>query len=298
MARVNIDDDVEKNDEFWALLELVGGDRDRALGKLVRFFRIAQERYGHGEYMSLQDLESRGLTCMIESGWAIRANSSPTDTEGAMGFRAKGEEKHFGWYRQRCQNGEKQGREGTRGNNGRFTSERPANHQPLIQRTTGEPPANPAQSNQRNASGPPATRQPLSPALAPSPALSQKKESEGGAHTPDRADVDRCIEAWLGTLDHFGAGRPGRTILPGEDTLIFRAIQRCQGVIPVELAIEGARYEPKDERFNPAKFLSLRRILNPDNLERFMNLAVQERHKQREAAERRAAVEAARSGAA
>lgn len=101
MARINFDDDVESQDEFWRLLPLVGGDRDKALGKLVRFFRIAQKRFGHNEVISKEELESQGLAEMIQSGWAVEVGD---------GYQTKGAAKYFAWYRQKVEAGKKGGR--------------------------------------------------------------------------------------------------------------------------------------------------------------------------------------------
>lgn len=92
MARINFDDDVESQEEFWALLNIIG-DRDACLGKLLRFFRLCQSRYGRGESVSQQTIEDHGLNSMLQSGWAIPFKE---------GFQAKGAEKHFAWYEQRC----------------------------------------------------------------------------------------------------------------------------------------------------------------------------------------------------
>lgn len=88
-----------------------------------------------------------------------------------------------------------------------------------------------------------------------------------------------CVRTWHETLDHFRCGRPKRTLIPGEDLLIGRAIQRW-GYKPVELALYGARFEPKDERFDPSKFVRLKRYLDPENFDRFVNLGVGAKHKE------------------
>lgn len=97
MGRINIDDDIESRDQFWRLMSLVN-DRDACLGKLVRFFRLAQKRFGRSEPLSEKDLSESGLTCMIESGWAIPC-------EG--GFQALGADKQFAWLAQRAAAGRK-----------------------------------------------------------------------------------------------------------------------------------------------------------------------------------------------
>jgi len=100
MARINIEDNIELQSEFWALLPLVGGDRDAAMGKLVRFFRLAQKHYGEEIPIPRAKLEEEGLLCMIESGWA-----RPFED----GFQVKHPDDHFGWYRKKIKNGRKGG---------------------------------------------------------------------------------------------------------------------------------------------------------------------------------------------
>lgn len=101
VARINIEDDVESQDEFRRLLQVVGGDWDIALGRLVRFFRIAQKKYGRGAAVSKDELEQAGLACMIESGWAVPWGD---------GYQAPNPQDHFDWYRQRVEAGAKGGR--------------------------------------------------------------------------------------------------------------------------------------------------------------------------------------------
>lgn len=100
MARINFEDDVEAQDEFWKLLPLLGGDRDRTIGKLVRFFRIAQKAYGQNIPMDESELREKEFGDMIESGWAVKVTG---------GYQALGADKHFDWYRQKVEAGRKGG---------------------------------------------------------------------------------------------------------------------------------------------------------------------------------------------
>ena len=97
MARINFEDDIESRGEFWSLLEITK-DRDLALGKLVRFFRLCQHRYGHDAPVSLEDLQNHGLEMMIKAGWAVPYNA---------GFQSIGCEKQFEWYKQKVVSGAK-----------------------------------------------------------------------------------------------------------------------------------------------------------------------------------------------
>lgn len=100
MARVNIDDWIETRPEFWRLLEITK-NRDEALGKIVRFFRLAQSRYGRGERVTHDDLCLSGLECMIDSGWAKSSGSF---------FECIESSRMFGWYRAKIMNGKAGGR--------------------------------------------------------------------------------------------------------------------------------------------------------------------------------------------
>lgn len=100
MPRINIEDDIELRDEFWRLLPLVENDRERALGKLVLFFRLAQRRYAEGRPIGLAELQELRLGCMVESGWAV-------EIEG--GYQAKGAEGQFEWLVEARKNSKKGG---------------------------------------------------------------------------------------------------------------------------------------------------------------------------------------------
>lgn len=75
-----------------------------------------------------------------------------------------------------------------------------------------------------------------------------------------KEEVDRCKQMWLETLKFFGQERP---ILRIEEEMIARAIQK-ESVEAVLLALFGARYEPRSERFDPASHVDLARVLTPD----------------------------------
>jgi hypothetical protein len=168
VARINFEDDIEAQEEFWALLPHCDNNRDIAIGRLVRFFRIAQGAYGHNEPMTEDELRLKGLECMISSGWAVPVLG---------GYQALGAEKHFSWYRQRVASGEKRAKS-ERDEGGKFTSGRPA-----------------------VASDRPAVNQPLtlSPSLSLSPSQN-KKEIQG-------ADMKKCFETWKETLRWAGSPR-------------------------------------------------------------------------------------------
>lgn len=64
----------------------------------------------------------------------------------------------------------------------------------------------------------------------------------------------------------------------------MRAIQK-HGAESVELALFGASFEPKTEKYNPQDYVKISRILRPDakgeeRIDRFVNLGSQARAKQ------------------
>lgn len=85
------------------------------------------------------------------------------------------------------------------------------------------------------------------------------------------ADVELCRDAWFETCRHFRV--PRQTLLPAEELAIARALQR-QPAKAVVYAIQGARHEPKTDRFDPGDYLQLERILAPERITRFANLGV------------------------
>ena len=241
MARINFQDDVEAQDEFWVLLGLAGNDRDKALGKLIRFFRLAQRAFGYDEPMTEASLIAKGLQDMIESGWAVAVQG---------GFHALGAEKHFAWYRQSVQRAIKGGQ---------------ANKKRIEQASypSGSIPASP-----------------LSLALSPALALSQKKEERGIKFQLTGENLTQAFDTWLETLAKMKMGRSN--LLEREKEAIGRAIQR-DGVLAVVSALRGVGNAPKDD-FDSSWFSDVTRVLNPKNFLRFVNLGIQQVHKQKEGA--------------
>lgn len=240
MARINIDDDLESQDQFWNLLGLVP-DRDAALGKLVRFFRLAQKAWGKGDIVTREELESKGLVCMIDSGWAVLE---------VGGYQALGAKNHFAWYRQRVEAGQKRS-PAERDSGGRFAIEPPAD-------------------DQRNS----IPHQPLAPSLAPAPVLKNIYINEK-VKIPDpitREAIAEATEAWLATLKTMGMGR--NNILPGEDYQIATNLQ-TRGLKPVLFAFRGICSQRGSKNFDPTQFVSLTYVFKPGNFERLMNLGVQ-----------------------
>lgn len=153
VARINVESDLESHEGFWSVLAAVGGDREKALGRCVRFFRLAQSCYGKGEPMTEATLRTQGLECMVTPDWV---------REVPGGYEVVQAEKHFGWYKQKrtaARAGGLARSSAPRDEHGRF--------QPDASR---DPAGNPAT---------PGTASPLTPSPAPSLVQLQNKESIG-----------------------------------------------------------------------------------------------------------------------
>lgn len=87
--------------------------------------------------------------------------------------------------------------------------------------------------------------------------------------------IESLVEIYRETLRHFGQRR---TLLETEKLAIGRAIQQYKSAKGVELALIGARYEPRSEKFNPADWVDLNRYLDPKNFKRFMGYGVKRVH--------------------
>lgn len=101
MARINIDDGVESRPEYRRLLKLVNYDDDKALGLLVRFWRLAQDYWGEHQLVPLEEIENWDFQLILDSRWGIIREN---------GVYAIGSEERFAWYRQKCDASKKGGR--------------------------------------------------------------------------------------------------------------------------------------------------------------------------------------------
>lgn len=257
LARINVDDDVEGKEEFWALLPLVNNDRDAALGKLVRFFRLAQKAYGDERGLTIEQIEAKGLGCMIASGWAVVSDDGL--------YRAKGADDHFAWYRQKLE-AAKAGGEAKAAKYGHGKQKGGASVPPAQNRVPDA--CRDVPSGCRDV--PDAC--PLAPAPALAPVL-KKEEAEKSSLTA--AILESCCKTWEGTLFHFGIHK--KTWSPKEREMIARAIQ-AHGAEYVDQALYGYRFRERFEKFDPKKNVSLANCLERDRdgvlrIDKFVNLA-------------------------
>lgn len=95
-----------------------------------------------------------------------------------------------------------------------------------------------------------------------------EKEFESETVKKLRSDIEHCSEVFRETLRHF---KQGRTLTPSESHRIGQAIQ-ANSAKAVELALIGARYETKSEKFNPEDWVDLTRYLSPKNFTRLLGL--------------------------
>lgn len=210
MARINFDDDIESQEEFWVLLKLLNGNRDQALGKLLRFFRLAQRAWGIDAPMTGEELLAAKFDDMIQSGWAV-------PVEG--GYHALGAAKHFAWYRQKVVSG----RSGGVANAKKHALVREAIAIPIAKRGHTPP-------------------SPLSPslALAPSLALSKKKEEDAlsARSSPGAAPMKTAIQEFIGAYVTAYQTRYGPKTRPTVSGKVAGMVKRYVGEVPIDRATE------------------------------------------------------------
>lgn len=251
MARLNIEDD------FWddaASLILALGDRDKAYGMALRFFRECQKLFKRGRPMTQEEFDAEGFSESLFPKFARRVPG---------GISAAGAEKHFAWLEKKSEAGKV---------GGRVSAKRPRdeNGRLLSKHSQADSKHEPSETKHSQASS------------SSSPSYNTKNTT---TTTVGKAgeEVREAFEVWNQTLEHFGLPRT-RMAMPQEASLV-RAI-RALGFENVVLALEGARYEPPCDRFKPQEHLSIDRTLHRDSKgvsrwEKFKNLALA-RHAERD----------------
>lgn len=156
MARINFEDEIAIDHRFRHLVRKVG-DEDKANGMLLRFWRIAQRYWGQGELVPKKVFELEELHSILECDLA---------EERPDGIYAKGTEKRFQWYVQKC-DASKKGVQARKNSNRDTSAGQPADHS---RSTESSAPVNP-----------------LVPTLAPVPVPTQNTKillSEGRNRSP------------------------------------------------------------------------------------------------------------------
>lgn len=100
MARLNLEDDIKKDPRFWALVRLLNGDVEKALGKLAMFWDVAQSFWAQDKALVPEDRFRHG----DKWEFLIAVDLAERRPEGIY---ARGAEERFKWYLELCQHNRK-----------------------------------------------------------------------------------------------------------------------------------------------------------------------------------------------
>lgn len=284
MALLELDDAFLRDERFSMLGELTGrGKWDaRARVEALWFDCILKTK----DVRSADEIENftgwfdsdRGsfAELMVRAKLAERVPSSTKqdggETEQLLGYRIRGVAERMEWLveirKKRAESGalggKKTASKSKRGKNGQFL---PADDQANSKQVLGENQGDPSKSQQK----------PTLP--VPGPGSVPGSIILGGG---EKNFAEACKATWQGTLDHF---KTGRRVSLAEETIIGRAI-RTNGAELVDLALYGARYEPKYDDFDPKTHVSISRVLEPDRegkirIDKFANWGGQAREREK-----------------
>jgi len=157
MARVNVEDELLADPRFQALVRRLGGDLEKALGRLVRFWWAAQKHWGDDHtLLPAEEFRLGDFEHLVEVGLAVQRD---------QGIYARGAERHFEWYAQKVDAGRRGGLRSVETRRAKYGTTDPH----ALKQTRSEQEA-PLQENQkRSEKRPEASKNP--PAPAPAPAL-------------------------------------------------------------------------------------------------------------------------------
>lgn len=131
MARINVAPEILVNPRFQRLVRKLGGDADKALGLLIRFWWAAQRHWGDNKALIPKDEFDLGdFEHLAEVGLAIVTDA---------GVKARGADKHFDWYLQRLQTASFAGQKSAEARREKYGTAVPlhARNAPNQNRTTG-----------------------------------------------------------------------------------------------------------------------------------------------------------------
>lgn len=118
MARINVDDWLDRKKEYKHLVRILKGNENEAMGMLVFFWRYAQDLWVKGESIPDKYITAFGWEPLVESGFAIKQNE---------GYYAIDSEKKFRWYKQKLDaapiGGQARAETAQRDETGRFKSD-------------------------------------------------------------------------------------------------------------------------------------------------------------------------------
>ena len=83
-----------------------------------------------------------------------------------------------------------------------------------------------------------------------------------------------AFETWQSTLHRFGIGIVNMSL--GEEVQLARLI-KMHGLSDTKLALLGAGFESGSEQFRPSEHVSIRRVSDQKNFEKFLNLGRQQK---------------------
>lgn len=116
MPRINIED------QFWIdIIEVAVrvGDKDRAIGNAVRWFRFAQEKLRNGEGISTEAFAEHGFLDALIPMFAVRAGD---------GIVPRGADKYFGWLMNKSKAGQMGGQASVETRKAKYGSAQPSKH--------------------------------------------------------------------------------------------------------------------------------------------------------------------------
>lgn len=97
------------------------------------------------------------------------------------------------------------------------------------------------------------------------------KEGGAGGQGVFREHIVLLKQTWQETMRHYGIER-GISVV--EESMMARWLG-LTGFETVNLALKGARYEAKTDKFDPSKHLSITRVLDRARIDKFANLGAQ-----------------------
>lgn len=180
MARINVDDGLDSDQRFKALVRRLGGDDEKALGKVVLFWKLAQKHWGDEKALVPEPEFALGdWQQLLDVGLAERRDS---------GIYARGAEERFAWYLEQCRK------------NRKLAAARAARRLTLLadqNRTTGTPPGPPPGVPTVTVGNP--DGHPPAPALVPVPVLDRETEivvPDAGTDSRTRLPVRSLARLW------------------------------------------------------------------------------------------------------
>jgi hypothetical protein len=270
MARINVEEKWWTDIRRSALIRLLK-DEERADGAAIRLWRAGFE-YWKNDEASIPLEVFNLLPCapeLLKSGLAkIIPDNDPTDiqrksNEGPRVY-VNGSNEFFRWYKEGLAQRKVAGKSSAK-------RARDAKGRLL-----------PSTNVQRESNGSPTEVQRKSNAVQPSSSSSSSSSvlREREQKNLSSEEVE-CIEAWGKTLDRYGIEKDARF----DQTNILKLIDKY-GLEQTKLALRGAGFEEKSADYDPAKHVSINRLLvNPKVFENFVNLGAQNKAHTREYAD-------------